>query len=209
MKKLFVLCLFFALLLQMASASAMPFLPAEGILRVNAYLREQPTTKARATRTILKGTSVIITEVVGAWLHVDVGNTTGYIRSDLFVDNTMMASPFADPGSAYTIPSYVAPQDLKLGAHGEAVQHLQDGLVTLGYNALSKNGIYDDDTEDMVKAFQVNYNINADGAVGKETRDALDYALHTYYQTVNALQQRIAEQQGVTQGALQGETSWE
>lgn len=200
MKKIVMFFLLIALLVQTVSAFALPFLPAQGVLRVNAYLREQPTTKSRALRTILKGDSVTITEVVGAWLHVKTNNTSGYIRGDLFVDNTLMESPYTDPSTAYTIPTYIAPKVFKLGMQDEAVLHLQEGLEVLGFNALSLNGIYDDDTEDMVKAFQINYGIAPDGVVGNETREALDYALHTYHQTVNALQQRAVEQQTASQG---------
>lgn len=194
MKKVIIICLMAALLTQAVSALAYPFLPAEGILRVNAYLRKEPSTKSPAILTVLQGTVVIIKEIVNDWMHVQVGISSGYIRGDLFVDNTKMQSPFAAqaPLSQAATPSHMLPQNvLKLGMRGEAVLRLQEALDVLGFSvAMQLDGIFGDSTEDMVKAFQANYGINPDGIVGQDTHEALDYALDYYHRTTAALKEQ-------------------
>ncbi len=68
---------------------------------------------------------------------------------------------------------------LQDGSRGNDVKQLQQALIDLGYN-LSKygaDGIFGDETEAAVRAFQRDAGIGVDGIVGDETRGALDKAL--------------------------------
>jgi peptidoglycan hydrolase-like protein with peptidoglycan-binding domain len=58
------------------------------------------------------------------------------------------------------------------GAHGQAVQRVQERLVELGYE-LEVDGAFGDDTDGAVRAFQEAIGLECDGKVGPETWYAL------------------------------------
>jgi len=62
------------------------------------------------------------------------------------------------------------------GSTGEAVRGLQQKLSALGY-PLAADGIFGDDTEEAVQAFQRDHGLDADGLAGRSTRAAIDAAL--------------------------------
>lgn len=188
MRKLVSAVLLMIIVTQAAGAYAYPFLPAEGILRVNAYLREEPSTQSRKIRTVEQDTSVTILEFEGSWAYVQAGKSFGYIRGDLFYDTTKMESDFmlvdlaAKGQSSQKLSTWLTAILLRYGMNGEAVKQLQEALVKLGFDALTINGVFDKETEDMVKAFQKVNGLKEDGIVGEETRTKLDDALRFYYQ---------------------------
>ena len=190
MKKMTGLVLTLVLAVQGISAFAWEMLPAPGVLRVNAHLREEPSTASRAKLMVMKGEKVTILTVVDSWYYVQIGSSTkGYIRSDLFaVDEQSQARGAGLAEPADTLPAVT----LKIGMKGEAVLRLQEALHVLGFHMLTLNGNFGTDTEDMVKAFQTNYAIKADGIVGEQTRKMLDHAL-AFYRSANYAPQDSAE----------------
>ncbi|RXI96528.1 hypothetical protein DS745_22735 [Anaerobacillus alkaliphilus] len=60
-----------------------------------------------------------------------------------------------------------------LGSTGEEVKALQQHLSLLGYEFKEMSGIYDEDTIEVVKQFQRDYQLIVDGYVGQETKRAL------------------------------------
>lgn len=69
-----------------------------------------------------------------------------------------------------------APALLGNGSTGEAVRDLQRKLSALGY-PLAADGIFGNDTEEAVSAFQRDHGLDADGLAGARTRAAIDAAL--------------------------------
>ena len=70
---------------------------------------------------------------------------------------------------------------LKPGASGDAVQTLQRELIDLGFDMPrstrakgAPDGIYGQETEAVVKAFQAANSLNPDGIAGRDTLNALD-----------------------------------
>lgn len=66
---------------------------------------------------------------------------------------------------------------LKPGMEGEDVKELQEYLNQLGYDAGAVDGEYGDNTEQAVRAFQLDHDCEMDGEAGPETLAALDEAL--------------------------------
>ena len=186
MKKNVTAVLLLLLIVQAAGAFAYQFFPTEGVLRVNAYLREKPSTDSRKILTVLEGTTVTITEMVNNnWMRVEYGKSKGYIRGDLFYDTTTASTGNKETDQSKSgdkMSSWLPGVLLKFGSRGDAVSQLQEGLRTLNFNNLTVNGIFDANTESMVKAFQSSCGLNADGIVGNQTRNALNDALDYYLQ---------------------------
>ena len=65
---------------------------------------------------------------------------------------------------------------LRKGATGSAVKDLQTKLKKLGFYNAYVDGSYGDTTVAAVKAFQMKYNLTADGVAGSETLKKLDSA---------------------------------
>ena len=65
---------------------------------------------------------------------------------------------------------------LKKGSKGEAVTRLQEGLYQLGYDPGTVDGTFGPNTERVVKEFQTNNGLDADGIVGPRTWTALEEA---------------------------------
>ena len=57
------------------------------------------------------------------------------------------------------------------GCRGEEVRELQQALITLGFLKGTTDGVYGNNTENAVRAFQKKYNLNVDGLAGEKTRD--------------------------------------
>ncbi|MFC7371719.1 peptidoglycan-binding protein [Fictibacillus iocasae] len=66
---------------------------------------------------------------------------------------------------------------LKNGSQGEEVRDLQNKLNALGYKAGTADGIFGDNTENAVRAFQEKRGISADGIAGAETKKEIQRAL--------------------------------
>lgn len=62
---------------------------------------------------------------------------------------------------------------LKVGMKGSQVKQVQQWLIQKGYYDKKPNGIFDEALKEAVMAFQYDYQLDADGIVGKETRAAL------------------------------------
>lgn len=62
---------------------------------------------------------------------------------------------------------------LKSGMSGDDIKFLQESLNSLGNYGLTVNGTFDSSTESVVKAFQKNNGLSADGIVGQMTRNAI------------------------------------
>ncbi|HAA27464.1 MAG TPA: hypothetical protein DCE56_06995 [Cyanobacteria bacterium UBA8553] len=63
---------------------------------------------------------------------------------------------------------------LKQGSKGDWVVCLQNALNRLGYGPLKSDGNFGPKTTDVVKKFQKNFDLQADGTVGEKTWLALD-----------------------------------
>ena len=61
---------------------------------------------------------------------------------------------------------------IRIGSHDEDVYVLQSLLYQIGYD-LSVDGSFGPDTDKMVKSFQSDHDLTADGVVGKNTWDSL------------------------------------
>jgi len=57
------------------------------------------------------------------------------------------------------------------GCRGEEVRELQQALITLGFLNGTADGVYGNNTENAVRAFQKKNNLNVDGLAGEKTRD--------------------------------------
>lgn len=77
---------------------------------------------------------------------------------------------------ALTVPAIAQAQVLQTGQKGEEVTAVQSDLQRLGYS-IDVDGVYGDDTADVVEQFQSEYGLAVDGQVGPETRQALDRVL--------------------------------
>ncbi|WP_306049165.1 peptidoglycan-binding protein [Oceaniradius stylonematis] len=62
---------------------------------------------------------------------------------------------------------------LKHGARGEYVEDLQRSLNELGYGPLLIDGVFGDDTEAAVEAFQTDHGLKVDGWAGNRTQDKI------------------------------------
>lgn len=76
-------------------------------------------------------------------------------------------SSSAEPDSDGSLPI------LKKGARGSAVEQLQIQLQGLGFDTGGSDGVFGDQTEAAVQAFQLEQGLEADGVVGPATWDAL------------------------------------
>lgn len=72
---------------------------------------------------------------------------------------------------------------LLLGSRGTAVAELQKNLTKLGYDTKGTDGIFGNDTNNAVIAFQRAHGLSPDGMVGNETKKAISEALARANQT--------------------------
>ncbi|MBQ9983499.1 MAG: peptidoglycan-binding protein [Lachnospiraceae bacterium] len=72
---------------------------------------------------------------------------------------------------------------LLMGSRGDNVQTLQENLTALGYNTKGADGIFGQNTENAVIAFQRAHNLTADGIVGANTHKAINNALKALNET--------------------------
>ncbi len=77
---------------------------------------------------------------------------------------------------ALTVPAIAQAQVLQTGQEGAEVTAVQADLQRLGYS-IDVDGVYGENTADIVEQFQSEYGLAVDGQVGPETRQALDRAL--------------------------------
>ncbi|MCM1410154.1 MAG: peptidoglycan-binding protein [Lachnospiraceae bacterium] len=86
----------------------------------------------------------------------------------------MSASNAGDRGVILTLSSSSV---LQKGSRGDEVKVLQQNLTTLGYDTKGTDGIFGNDTEAAVIAFQKAYSLTADGKAGPATQSAIAKAL--------------------------------
>lgn len=86
----------------------------------------------------------------------------------------MSASNAGDTGVILTLSSSSV---LQKGSRGDEVKELQQNLTTLGYDTKGTDGIFGNDTEAAVIAFQKAYSLTADGKAGPATQSAIAKAL--------------------------------
>lgn len=77
---------------------------------------------------------------------------------------------------ALTVPAIAQAQVLQTGQEGAEVTAVQSDLQRLGYS-IDVDGVYGENTADVVEQFQSEYGLAVDGQVGPETRQALDRVL--------------------------------
>ncbi len=67
--------------------------------------------------------------------------------------------------------------NLQLSMSGQEVTLLQQRLKSYGFYSGEINGVFDQATEEAVKAFQEEEGLVADGILGLATQEALDIAI--------------------------------
>lgn len=85
-------------------------------------------------------------------------------------------------GEAYVVwrEFEALPGVLKIHDQGDAVSWLQAALAELGFASQAPSGVFDEETEFAVRAFQMDRQLPADGAVGPLTKMSLYRALGRY-----------------------------
>lgn len=89
---------------------------------------------------------------------------------------------------------------LRQGANGDAVKTLQASFVELGYEMpisthhrkIHADGIYGRETANVVKQFQVEQGLDADGVAGKDTLTRLDQ-IYVQREAHDAMKARFRE----------------
>ena len=102
-----------------------------------------------------------------------VGKKTWYKISQIYVGVKKLAE-LESEGEKLQIPSEIPTEVLKLGSQGTNVKILQYLLICIGafYDSILPvkiTGKFDTDTENSVKSFQQEFNLDNDGIVGKKT----------------------------------------
>lgn len=92
----------------------------------------------------------------------------GHASAQMFVSNA------SDTGVLLTLSSSSV---LQKGSQGDEVKKLQQDLTTLGYDTKGTDGIFGDNTEKAVTAFQKAYSLAVDGKAGPATQSAIAKAL--------------------------------
>lgn len=64
---------------------------------------------------------------------------------------------------------------MRNGSRGEEVKELQEQLIRMGYDCGTADGIFGRRTEEAVKEFQKEHDLDADGIVGEQTQKALGW----------------------------------
>lgn len=176
MKRILCVVVAFLIALMAVPGLAAQVLPAEAVLRTNVNLRERTSEESPSKMILMRGQSVMVMEIIGNWARVEYGSTSGYIRSDLFVDNTVGNSPYvddispADPDKPLGLGFSTV---LQLGMRGSEVMRLQEALHALGYTELKMDGVFGEGTRDVVRSFQRQIGLSVDGVVGSNTYEAL------------------------------------
>ncbi|MCL1964242.1 MAG: peptidoglycan-binding protein, partial [Firmicutes bacterium] len=160
------------------SAFAGEWLPVVAALRTNANLRAAPSAEAKSKMILMKGTQVTVVRVEGTWLEVRYGNYSGYIRGDL-VEGDIPYGALPGPAEKPVVISSGTDTRpvLRMGMRGVEVYDLQAFLLALGFDIGKPDGIFGETTKEAVREFQWEYGLPADGVVGKDTYDRMEYAL--------------------------------
>ncbi len=81
--------------------------------------------------------------------------------------------PFGENSSKILGNNTTTNGSLKLGATGDSVKELQQWLTDYGYYSGDIDGVFGNDTENAVRAFQEESGLIVDGVVGNDTRNAM------------------------------------
>ena len=87
----------------------------------------------------------------------------------LGADMALAQSPNPGPANPTVSGGRIVRPTLRLGSQGDSVKEVQSVLALLGYYSGSVTGLYQEDTEGAVRAFQRAAGITPDGIVGPTT----------------------------------------
>lgn len=156
-------------------AGALAAAPTSGFAVVNTdnvHLRKSPSTKGDSMGLMSKGDIVRVLWEEGEFRRVSFGKTEAYIHQDLLDAKT--GSDTATGGThKYTGG---AP---KLGDEGEIVKRIQQLLIKKGYLFSEATGVFGQMTDQAVRDFQRQNDLNVDGIVGSDTMKLLEAYIDT------------------------------
>lgn len=153
----------------------------------------------------------IVEQVNGDTVTTIEGNTSDMVgRRNYNIGNPVIAG-YGRPrwelaskvgSTTPTVPSQTTPAQsqpvetlIRKGAKGAKVKELQENLMKLGYD-LGKwgaDGDFGNDTFEAVKKFQEDHNLEVDGIVGKNTREAIEKALKETANKKEVVKEKVHE----------------
>jgi len=104
------------------------------------------------------------------------GLTVGVTGAEVQEAQSVIANnkPFGENSSKILGNNTTTNGSLKLGATGDKVKELQQWLTDYGYYSGDVDGVFGNDTEKAVKAFQEESGLIVDGVVGNDTKKAME-----------------------------------
>ena len=136
------------------------------------YMRATPSSSGQSLALLERDTVLTVTSRNGDWLAVTYNGKSGYISSQYVRLNGDGTAQSTSSTTTTTSSSNV----LSMGSRGEAVKSLQQKLIALGYLSGSADGIFGQNTQKAVIAFQSAKGLTASGTADTATLNALSSA---------------------------------
>ncbi len=138
------------------------------------YIREKPSSSAKALKCPKNGAALTILEEHGDWYYVKYGVVYGYVAKKFVSAKKTSSSGSSSSGSSSISEKSIdelgtPPKPMKQGDRGSDVVKLQKALVILGYLSGKCDGIYGEQTTAAVKKYQRAKGLTADGIAGNGT----------------------------------------
>lgn len=150
-------------------SAALAAAPKSGFAVVNTdnvHMRKSPSTGAESVGQMSKGDIVRVLWEEGEFRRVSFGKIEAYIHQDLLeakTGNDSVAKASKNTGGAP-----------KLGEEGEIVKKVQNLLIKKGYLFSDATGVFGPMTEQAVRDFQRQNDLEVDGVVGSATMKLLE-----------------------------------
>jgi len=130
--------------------------------------------KNRNPKTVIGLIAVGVLVILGGVLVSQMIPTVREVQREMSLTPTPIPEMPASVNAVTADPNQpTAEPVLRMGARGQEVTDLQSRLYTLGYYTGEIDGQFGAGTRDAVIAFQKRNGLEADGAVGQETRSVL------------------------------------